>query len=739
MSPSPLRSADAPIDEPFDEEEDAVGERDSGIDLGLADDEAAPASVRQGAAVIRRHWQTLPLGPGVYRMLGTDGEVLYVGKAKSLKKRVASYTRAAGHSRRIAQMISLTASMVFVSTATETEALLLEANYIKQMKPRFNVVMRDDKSFPYILVTADPKAPQITKHRGARNRKGDYFGPFASVWAVNRTLNALQRAFLLRSCSDSYYDNRTRPCLLFQIKRCSGPCTGEVTQEGYRELVDEARDFLAGKSRAVKDRLAAEMMGAAETMEFERAARLRDRIAALSAVQGQQGINPKSVEEADVFAVVDEAGQFAIEVFFFRTYQNWGNRTYYPRADRSLSSGEVLDSFLVQFYADKPPPRLVLLSHEVENRALLAQALTERAPFAVEVAVPQRGEKRDLVEGAALNGKQALARKLAETASQEKLLAGLGAAFGMDRTPRRVEVYDNSHIMGTNAVGAMIVAGPSGFMKSQYRTFNMKDVTPGDDFGMMRQMLRRRFARLLRESRGASADDALMAAALDDEAPCAEAVDDAVADGVAAESDGLDAAADMPVEAEGPMAAGSDPDDPSVLVDEAPSLDFDDGSPWPDLLLIDGGKGQLAAVREIMAELGVPVLFGPGSVPNGLAVVGIAKGPDRDAGRETFFAAGREPFKLHERDPALYFVQRLRDEAHRFAIGTHRAKRKKDITRSPLDEVAGIGPARKRALLHAFGTAKAIARASLSDLETVPGVNAATAKRVYDFFNEGGG
>ncbi len=694
--------------------------------------------MRQGAAVIRRHWQTLPLGPGVYRMLGTDGEVLYVGKAKSLKKRVASYTRAAGHSRRIAQMISLTASMVFVSTATETEALLLEANYIKQMKPRFNVVMRDDKSFPYILVTADPKAPQITKHRGARNRKGDYFGPFASVWAVNRTLNALQRAFLLRSCSDSYYDNRTRPCLLYQIKRCSGPCTGEVTQDGYRELVDEARDFLAGKSRAVKDRLAAEMMGAAETMEFERAARLRDRIAALSAVQGQQGINPKSVEEADVFAVVDEAGQFAIEVFFFRTYQNWGNRTYYPRADRSLSSGEVLDSFLVQFYADKPPPRLVLLSHEVENRALLAQALSERASFTVEVAVPQRGEKRDLVEGAAANGKQALARKLAETASQEKLLAGLGAAFGMDRTPRRVEVYDNSHIMGTNAVGAMIVAGPSGFMKTQYRTFNMKDVTPGDDFGMMRQMLRRRFARLLRESRGASADDALMAAALDDEASSAEAVDEAVADGVAAESDGLDAA-DMPVEAEGPMAAGSDPDDPSVLVDEAPSLDFDDGSPWPDLLLIDGGKGQLAAVREIMAELGVPVLFGPGSVPNGLAVVGIAKGPDRDAGRETFFAAGREPFKLHERDPALYFVQRLRDEAHRFAIGTHRAKRKKDITRSPLDEVAGIGPARKRALLHAFGTAKAIARASLSDLETVPGVNAATAKRVYDFFNEGGG
>ena len=736
MSPTSLRSdAPPPDDDLLDDE--VVGERESGIDLGFDAEEAAPASVRQGAAVIRRHWATLPLGPGVYRMLGAEGEVLYVGKAKSLKKRVASYTRAAGHSRRIAQMISLTASMVFVSTATETEALLLEANYIKQMKPRFNVVMRDDKSFPYILVTADPKAPQITKHRGARNRKGDYFGPFASVWAVNRTLNALQRAFLLRSCSDSYYDNRTRPCLLYQIKRCSGPCTGEVTPEGYRELVDEARDFLAGKSRAVKDRLAAEMMQAAETMEFERAARLRDRIAALSAVQGQQGINPKSVAEADVFAVVDEAGQFAIEVFFFRTYQNWGNRTYYPRADRSLSSGEVLDSFLVQFYADKPPPRLVLLSHEVENRALLAEALSERAGFAVEVAVPQRGEKRDLVEGAAANGKQALARKLAETASQEKLLAGLGAAFGMDRTPRRVEVYDNSHIMGTNAVGAMIVAGPSGFMKTQYRTFNMKDVTPGDDFGMMRQMLRRRFARLLRESRGASADDALMAAALEDEAPSADGID-GVDEAVAAGSIGPEPV-DMPFEAEGPMAAASDPEDPSFRVDEAPSLDFDDGSPWPDLLLIDGGKGQLAAVREIMAELGVPVLFGPGAVPNGLAVVGIAKGPDRDAGRETFFAAGREPFKLHERDPALYFVQRLRDEAHRFAIGTHRAKRKKDITRSPLDEVAGIGPARKRALLHAFGTAKAIARASLADLEKVPGVNAATAKRVYDFFNDGGG
>ena len=652
--------------------------------------------------------------------------------------------------------------MVFVSTSTETEALLLEANYIKQMRPRFNVVMRDDKSFPYILVTADPKAPQITKHRGARNRKGDYYGPFASVWAVNRTLNALQRAFLLRSCSDSYYDNRTRPCLLYQIKRCSGPCTGEVSREAYGDLVGEARDFLAGKSRAVRDRLAGEMMQAAEVMEFERAARLRDRIAALSAVQGEQGINPKSVEEADVFAVVQEAGQFAIEVSFFRTFQNWGNRTYYPRADRSLSANEVLDSFLVQFYVDKPPPRLVLLSHEVENRAILSQALAERSGHAVEIAVPQRGEKRDLVEGAAANGKQALARKLAETASQEKLLAGLAAAFGIDRALRRVEVYDNSHIMGTNAVGAMIVAGPSGFLKTQYRTFNMKDVTPGDDYGMMRQMLRRRFARLLRESRGSAVDDALAAASADDTTMPAASADDALLPEAYADDEpmlpasGLDGAmlpgssddgvvrgeawaeSDVPPEALDFAIPDPGAEDAEVGDDVSGASDFDDGSPWPDLLLIDGGKGQLDAVRDIMAELGVPMAFGPGAVPNGVALVGIAKGPERNAGRETFFAAGREPFKLHERDPALYFVQRLRDEAHRFAIGTHRARRKKDITRSPLDEVSGIGPARKRALLHAFGTAKAISRATLGDLEKVPGVNAATAKRIHDHFNEKG-
>jgi excinuclease ABC subunit C len=546
------------------------------------------------------------------------------------------------------------------------------------------VLMRDDKSFPYILITADHRAPQIVKHRGARNRKGDYFGPFASVMAVNRTLNALQRAFLLRSCTDSYFENRTRPCLLFQIKRCAGPCTGEVSDEGYRDLVSEARGFLSGRSGLVRNRLAEEMVVAADRLEFERAGRLRDRIAALSAIVGTQGINPKSVEEADVFAVGQEAGQFVIEVVFFRTFQNWGNRAFFPRADKSIGAAEVLDSFLIQFYLDKPAPRLLLLSHDIEDRDVLEQLLSERAGYRVEIAVPQRGEKRELVDSAAQNGREALARKLSDTASQEKLLAALAAAFGIPRTIRRVEVYDNSHIMGSNAIGAMVVAGPSGFMKTQYRTFNIKDeaLTPGDDFGMMREMLGRRFARLIKESRARTAPPADQ--------------DDAVQD-----------------------------------PDEAPQ--------WPDLLLIDGGKGQLEAVRTILADLGVPTLFGPDGAPDGVAVVGIAKGPDRNAGRETFFVAGRDPFKLGERDPALYFVQRLRDEAHRFAIGTHRARRKKDLVRSPLDEIGGIGPSRKRALLHAVGTAKAIGRASLDDLARVPGVNAATARRIYDYFHERAG
>ncbi|MGB6326165.1 MAG: excinuclease ABC subunit UvrC, partial [Methylocella sp.] len=635
------------------------------------------ASVRHGAATIRRFWEHAPVGPGVYRMIAADGEVLYVGKAKSVRKRIASYMRPSGHATRIARMIALTASMVFVSTGTETEALLLETNFIKQMKPRFNVLMRDDKSFPYILLTGDHTAPQITKHRGARNRKGEYFGPFASVWAVNRTLNALQRAFLLRSCADSFYANRTRPCLLYQIKRCSAPCTGEIGEIEYAGLVAEARAFLSGKSRAVRNRLADEMAAASAAMEFERAARLRDRIAALSAIQGAQGINPKTVEEADVFAIVEQAGQFCVEVFFFRTYQNWGNRAYFPRADKSLAPEEVLDSFLAQFYADKPPPRLILLSHDIENRGVLEEALGERSGHRIAISVPRKGEKRDLVEQARQNAGEALGRKLSEAASQSKLLAALAGAFGLARAPRRIEVYDNSHIMGTNAVGAMIVAGADGFMKMHYRTFNIhnRDTTPGDDYAMMREVLRRRFARLKKE----------------------------------------DLAVPGP-ETDGAGGEGTGGDDAAAFPDR------------PDLILIDGGQGQFDAAQAVLTELGV----------TGLAVAAIAKGPDRNAGRESFLMAGKAPFKLSPRDPALYFAQRLRDEAHRFAIGTHRARRKKEFTKSPLDEIQGVGPARKRALLHAFGTAKAISRAALSDFAKVPGINAATARLVYDFFHERG-
>lgn len=685
---SPAKPADLEDDAPLDIPPDALEEEFESfavqealeadlqaglepLDCGLEDDQL-PQSVKRGVAVIKAYWKHAPVGPGVYRMIGEDHAVLYVGKAKSVRKRIASYIRISGHTNRIARMIALTTSMVFISTETETEALLLETNFIKQMKPRFNVLMRDDKSFPYILLTKGHPAPQITKHRGARAQKGDYFGPFASVWAVNRTLNALQRAFLLRSCSDSYYENRTRPCLLYQIKRCAGPCTGEIAPDDYALLVNEARDFLSGKSRAVRDMLALEMADASDELEFERAARLRDRIAALSAIQGAQGINPKTVEEADVFAIVEQAGQFCVEIFFFRTYQNWGNRAYFPRADRSLKPAEVLEAFLAQFYSDKPPARLILLSAEIEGRALLEQALSERSNQRIEIAIPQRGEKKELVDHACQNAREALGRKLAETSSQAKLLADLAAAFGIETPLRRVEVYDNSHIMGTNAVGAMIVAGCDGFMKAHYRTFNIKDteLVPGDDFGMMREVLRRRFARLKRET---------------------------------------------------PVV--SKPPTEKATPDEAEAAEnFPD---WPDLIIIDGGKGQYEAARQILRELEI----------TGVELASIAKGVDRDAGREMFFVEGKEPFRLSPRDPALYFVQRLRDEAHRFAIGTHRAKRAKAFTKSPLDEIAGIGPARKRALLHAFGTAKAIAHAGLTDLEKVPGINAATAKLVYDFFH----
>src|SRR5918995_3605239 len=487
------------LEDEDDEEASVAEEGGSEVELDL---EVSEGSVRLGTEVIRRFWSTLPNAPGVYRMLDGKGDVLYVGKANSLKNRVGSYARGQAHSNRIARMIAETSSMEFVTTATETEALLLEANLIKQLRPRYNVLLRDDKSLPYILLTADHEAPQVVKHRGARKRRGDYYGPFASVWAVNRTINALQRAFLLCSCNDSFYQNRTRPCLLYQIKRCSGPCTKEISLEEYRNLAAEARAFLAGKSNAVKERITAEMQQAAEDLEFERAARHRDRLAALSAIQGVQGINTNSVEEADVFAIDEQAGQFCVEVFFFRNWQNWGNRAYFPKADKSMSREEVLGSFIAQFYDDKPAPRLVLLSHEIEDAELMAAALSTKGENRVEIHAPQRGERRQLIDYVLRNAREALGRRLADTASQQKLLVSLGQAFGLARAPRRVEVYDNSHIMGTNAVGAMVVAGPNGFMKQHYRTFNMRseDLKPGDDYGLMRGMLQRRFARLVREA-----------------------------------------------------------------------------------------------------------------------------------------------------------------------------------------------------------------------------------------------
>lgn len=683
MSSRPLQ--DLPELDDVADDTGAEGE-DELLLLASETDEAepAPGSVATGRAAIQRAIKHAPNGPGVYRMIGSDGAVLYVGKAKSIKKRIVAYTRPTGLTARIMRMVAATVEMEFVSTGTETEALLLEANLIKQLRPRFNVLLRDDKSFPYILITRDHAAPQITKHRGARNRPGDYYGPFASVWAVNRTINALQKAFLVRSCSDSFYEARTRPCLLFQIKRCAGPCTGEVNHTDYAEYVREARDFLSGKSRAVKEQLAHEMEAAAEELEFERAAALRDRLAALSAVQGTQGINPRSVEEADVFAIHQEGGATCVQVFFFRTGQNWGNHALYPRADRSLSPGEVLGAFLAQFYEDKPCPRLILLSDDIAERELLEEALSARTGYRVEIATPRRGEKRELVEHALQNAREALGRKLAESASQARLLEELRRTFELPDIPKRIEVYDNSHIMGSNAVGGMIVAGPEGFAKSQYRKFNIRseNLTPGDDYGMMREVLTRRFSRLMKEA---------------------------------------------------PRATASAPsDDAGATATELPALEREDteettatASAWPDLVLIDGGPGQLKAASETLASLGIT------DVP----LIGVAKGPDRDAGRETFYREGQAPFRLEPRDPVLYFIQRLRDEAHRFAIGSHRARRKKDITQAGLQEIPGVGPTRKRALLRHFGTLKAIERASLADLEGVPGVNAATARAVYDFFH----
>jgi excinuclease ABC subunit C len=716
-------------------------------EASVEEDAPAAESLATGREAIVKAVKHAPAGPGVYRMIDRAGQVLYVGKAKSIKKRVLSYTRPVGHTNRIARMIAATVAMEFVSTRTEPEALLLEANLIKQLKPRFNVLLRDDKSFPYILITADHVSPQILKHRGARSRPGDYYGPFASVWAVDRTINALQRAFLLRSCSDSYYENRTRPCLLFQIKRCAGPCTGEVGHEDYKELVREARAFLSGRSRAVKEELAREMEAASHELEFERAARLRDRLAALSAVQGSQGINPRGVEEADVFAATQQGGATCIEVFFFRTGQNWGNRAYYPRADRSLSEAEVMGAFLSQFYEDKPAPRLILLSHEVEEQALIGEALSEKAGFKVEIAVPKRGEKRDLVDHALQNAREALARTLAETATQQKLLDGVAQAFGLTAPPRRVEVYDNSHIMGTNAVGGMIVAGPEGFAKGQYRKFNIRstDLTPGDDFGMMREVLRRRFSRLLKEApRGALQGESPLPLAGEgwewDGADSPRQLDESGTSPLpgpppqAGEGEPRGRAAATSRRAGGSRNGGTSADLPPPDEDIGPGADpaeeeappvAADTPPWPDLVLIDGGLGQLNAARQVLAELGIT------DVP----LVGIAKGLDREAGREQFFLPGKTPFRMEPRDPVLYFIQRLRDEAHRFAIGSHRARRKKDITEAGLQAIAGVGPTRKRALLRHFGTLKAIERASLADLGQVDGINAATAQAVYDYFH----
>ena len=613
---------------------------------------------RTGHALIQSYLRTLDSSPGVYRMLDAQGAVLYVGKARELKARVSNYARPSGHSARIARMIRETASMMFLTTRTETEALLLEQNLIKQLKPRYNVLLRDDKSFPNILVAKSHEFPQIKKHRGAKSEKGDYYGPFASAGAVNRTLNQLQRVFLLRNCTDSVFESRTRPCLLYQIKRCSAPCVGRISASDYGRLVGDAERFLQGKTTAIQAGLAAEMSLASEAMEYERAAALRDRIKALTAVQSVQAINPRRVPEADIVALHMEGGLACVQVFFIRGNQSWGNRDFYPRLGGAESPDEVMQAFLMQFYDDKPPPRMILLSHAPEDPELTAEVMSERAGRRVVIGVPQRGEKFELVTNALRNARESLARRMSESAAQVRLLEGIAGAFDLPAPPRRIEVYDNSHIQGTNAVGGMIVAGAEGFIKSQYRKFNIKgtEITPGDDFGMMKEVLTRRFTRLLKE----------------------------------------------------------DPDRESEA--------------WPDLLLIDGGAGQVSAVDGILADLGV----------EDIPIIGVAKGVDRDHGKEEFHRPGRAPFALRMNDPVLYFVQRLRDEAHRWAIGTHRAKRAKSVMANPLDEIAGIGAARKRALLAHFGSAKAVSRAGLADLQAVEGISAAMAQKVYDHFNARG-
>ncbi len=607
-----------------------------------------------GSELIRNYVKTLDSSPGVYRMLDARNRVLYVGKARDLSARVSSYARPTGHSPRIERMIRETVSMMFLTTRTETEALLLEQNLIKQLKPRYNVLLRDDKSFPNILVTMDHAFPQIKKHRGARKDNGSYYGPFASAGAVNRTLNQLQKIFLLRNCSDATFESRTRPCLLHQIKRCSAPCVGRISEVDYSELVKDAERFLQGRTTAIQAQLADEMRSASEALEFERAAAIRDRIRALTQVQGVQGINPRGVPEADVIALHMEGGEACVQVFFIRAHQNWGNRDYFPRLGGTESAAEALQAFIGQFYANKPPPRQLILSDEIEDADLMEDALSGKATRRVRIIIPKRGEKHELVAGALRNARESLARRMAETATQARLLCGIAEAFDLDGPPKRIEVYDNSHIQGSNAVGGMIVAGPEGLMKSHYRKFNIKDHanSPGDDFGMMREVLARRFQKLLK----------------------------------------------------------GDPDRESGA--------------WPDLLLIDGGAGQVSAAHGVLVELGV----------SDIPMVGVAKGEYRNAGREEFHRVGTTPIALRHNDPVLYFIQRLRDEAHRFAIGAHRKHRARGIGITPLDEIPGVGSARKRALLQHFGSAKAVTRADLADLKAVDGISGNLAETIYAYF-----
>jgi excinuclease ABC subunit C len=609
-----------------------------------------------GVAAITAALATMPGGPGVYRMLDAKGDTLYVGKARSLNKRVTSYTQIGRLSERLRRMVTATATMEIVTTHTEAEALLLEANLIKRLKPHFNIVLRDDKSYPWLMLTEDHPYPQIAKHRGAQMRKGSYWGPFASAWAVNQTVTAMQRVFLLRSCADTVFSTRTRPCLLFQIKRCSAPCVGRISAEDYGKLVGQAKAFLAGKSGSVQKELAAEMEQAAEDLEFERAAAVRDRLRGLTFVQGNSVVNPASLTDADVIAGWQIGGQTCVQVFFVRGGRNNGNRAFFPTHAKAEETPDVLSAFIAQFYDDKPPPPLLLVNHDLPEQALIAEALSLKAGRKVEVALPQRGEKRAVVLHAETNAREALERKLAESAGQAKLLEGIAQLFDFPSPPERIEVYDNSHIMGTNAYGVMIVAGPEGFIKGAYRKYSIRGpITPGDDFAMMREMLQRRFSRALKEQ----------------------------AEGGAAD--------------------------------------------WPDLLLIDGGAGQLSAVREVLADLGV----------QDVKVVAIAKGPDRDAGREWLHIDGKAPFQLPPRDPVLYFLQRLRDEAHRFAITTHRAGRSKAVLQSELEEIEGIGPSRKRALLNHFGSSRGVKMAGLPDLEATPGISRETARRVYAHFHPG--